>query len=69
MKIETSLELKNVLVGIYKYQLAELKDFCEAHGYSRAAVIRAAIDLWLRARKKGNRDAEENPATRSARNR
>lgn len=48
-KIETKLEIKNVIVGLYKYQLEQLRAFTESDGYSRSEMIRKAIDLWLRA--------------------
>lgn len=43
------LEIKNVLVGIYRYQFQRMEDLCVLEKTSRAAIIREAIDLWLRA--------------------
>lgn len=49
-KVDAHLELKNVIVGVYKYQLFQLSEFCKAEGVSRSEVIRNAIDLWMRAK-------------------
>lgn len=49
-KVNTGLELKNVIVGLHIYQLQQLQAFCEEEGVSRSEVIRNAVDLWLRAK-------------------
>ena len=50
MKVEASgLELKNVLIGIHRYQWDKLEELCSLLETSRAAIVREAIDLWLRA--------------------
>ena len=59
-KVETKLELKNVIVGLYKYQLEQLRQITEAEGYSSSEIIRKAIDLWFRAfALKGGEDGSE----------
>jgi len=60
MKIEASgLEVKQVLVGIHKYQHEELERICWKHSATRSEVVREAIDLWIRCYKlKHNEDIE-----------
>lgn len=48
-RIDTKgLEIKNIFVGLYKYQIEALDDLRSKHGRSRADIIREAVDLLLK---------------------
>ena len=41
------LEIKNVLVGLQKYQIAALEEVCVKYRKNRSELIREAVDLFL----------------------
>lgn len=53
------LEIKQVLVGINRYQYSELERICDKHSATRSEVVREAIDLWIRCYKIKHGEAVE----------
>lgn len=47
----TGLEIKQVLVGLHRYQRNELARYSKALIRGRSDLIREAVDLWLRAKR------------------
>lgn len=57
----SGLEIKNVLIGLYKYQIEDLDKLREKYRRSRTELVREAVDLLLRGEEimKGRRDATD----------
>jgi metal-responsive CopG/Arc/MetJ family transcriptional regulator len=65
MKVDAEgLEIKQVLVGIHRYQWQRLEKLCKEHrGSSRSEIVREALDLWLRGYDLQNPAEEEDART------